>query len=330
MITVIIPIYNVKPYLETCLQSVANQSYTDFECLLIDDGSTDGSSEICDKWAQKDSRFHVFHQTNQGVSAARNKGIEMAKGEFLYFIDADDWCESNIFKYIINEYELIIGTYYTVNDQGKKIQHFHKPTIYSNYALAYLKEEIQCCIGSFIVKTDLIRRECLYYNIYHKYGEDMDFILRLLLSSKNTYITDNVFVNYRITEVSAMGKSSLDRYDVFYSRLELKKYAEMKGYMDVKDYIQYFSCAEAVITITRELLRKGYSCNLIKNFIFCNRDIINTLEEAFDSTLLSAHLKYSAWFILHNIQLYKLYINAFYRYYDIRGKIGLLKQKLLR
>lgn len=90
MISIIIPVYNVENYLKECLDSVANQTYTDFEAILVDDGSTDNSVAICDKYAQCDSRFKVFHKANNGLSSARNYGLDRAKGDYLVFIDSDD------------------------------------------------------------------------------------------------------------------------------------------------------------------------------------------------------------------------------------------------
>lgn len=92
-ISVIVPIYNVEEYLTQCLQSLIDQSYRDIEILLMDDGSTDSSSQICDSFAAGDDRVKVFHTTNQGISAACNLGIENAEGEFLMFVDGDDWVE---------------------------------------------------------------------------------------------------------------------------------------------------------------------------------------------------------------------------------------------
>ena len=102
MISIIIPVYNVKLYLDNCIQSVIQQSYTDFECILVDDGSTDGSSEICDQWAEKDNRIIIVHQPNGGVSSARNKGLEQAKGEYICFIDSDDWVDVDYLSAMIN------------------------------------------------------------------------------------------------------------------------------------------------------------------------------------------------------------------------------------
>lgn len=94
-ISVIIPVYNVKDYLCECVESVISQTYSDLEIILIDDGSTDGSREICDSLAKRDKRIVVFHQTNAGLSMARNKGIELSHGEYICFIDSDDVVANN-------------------------------------------------------------------------------------------------------------------------------------------------------------------------------------------------------------------------------------------
>lgn len=90
LISIIVPVYNTKPYLARCVDSILNQSFVDFELLLVDDGSTDGSGTICDAYAEIDSRVRVFHKENHGVSSARNLGIDIAQGEWLYFVDSDD------------------------------------------------------------------------------------------------------------------------------------------------------------------------------------------------------------------------------------------------
>lgn len=97
-ISVIVPVYNVYDYLEQCLESVAGQSFRDFEVILVDDGSTDGSGEMCDAWAERDSRFKVIHKDNEGPSIARNLGMKEAKGEYLSFVDSDDWIDEHFLK----------------------------------------------------------------------------------------------------------------------------------------------------------------------------------------------------------------------------------------
>ena len=90
LVSIIVPVYNAEKYLRRCLGSIAGQTFADFECILVDDGSTDGSPAICDEWAANDGRFQVIHQKNGGASAARNAGIEAARAPWLLFADADD------------------------------------------------------------------------------------------------------------------------------------------------------------------------------------------------------------------------------------------------
>lgn len=95
LVSVVVPVYNVASYLEQCLDSVVNQTYKNLEIILVDDGSTDGSGAICDRYAEKDSRIQVIHKENGGLSSARNVGLERITGEWALFVDSDDWIELN-------------------------------------------------------------------------------------------------------------------------------------------------------------------------------------------------------------------------------------------
>lgn len=97
LISIIVPVFNVQPYLPECLQSIASQTYQNLEIVLVDDGSTDGSGEICDEWAERDLRFHVIHMENRGVAAARNVGLLNCTGDLIGFVDADDWIEKDMY-----------------------------------------------------------------------------------------------------------------------------------------------------------------------------------------------------------------------------------------
>ncbi len=101
LLSIIVPVYNVSPYLECCVQSLLAQTYHNLEIILIDDGSTDGSGALCDALAAGDARIVVIHQANAGVSAARNAGLDAAGGAFIGFADPDDWCEPEMFAHLI-------------------------------------------------------------------------------------------------------------------------------------------------------------------------------------------------------------------------------------
>lgn len=105
MISVIVPVYNVEPYLRKCLDSILAQTYQDLEILIIDDGSTDGSGKICDEYPEKDERIRVFHTENKGLSAARNLGLDNATGDWIGFIDSDDWIEPDMYEVLIKRAE---------------------------------------------------------------------------------------------------------------------------------------------------------------------------------------------------------------------------------
>lgn len=96
LISIIVPVYNVEQYLSRCVDSLVNQTYHNIEIILVDDGSPDRSGEICDEYAKKDKRVKVIHQSNGGLSDARNTALDIAKGDYLMFVDSDDWIEKNV------------------------------------------------------------------------------------------------------------------------------------------------------------------------------------------------------------------------------------------
>ena len=106
-ISIIVPVYNVEKYLEKCVKSILNQTFTDFELILVDDGTPDSSGVICDQFAEKDERIKVIHKKNGGLSDARNTGIEVAKGEYIGFVDSDDYIAEDMYELlytnIVNE-----------------------------------------------------------------------------------------------------------------------------------------------------------------------------------------------------------------------------------
>lgn len=124
-ISIILPVHNVDPYLDACLNSVAAQTFQDWEAILVDDGSTDFSGIICDSYSRKDYRFRVIHQENHGVSAARNAGIEAATAPLLAFIDPDDFISENFFSSLVrdlsaNGAEVAVSNVYCVQENGSE------------------------------------------------------------------------------------------------------------------------------------------------------------------------------------------------------------------
>ncbi len=127
LVSVIIPVYNVGKYLCECIDSVLHQTYQNFEIILVDDGSTDGSSDICDAYAVQDCRVKVIHQENAGLSIARNNGLDAANGEYIYFLDGDDWIERDSIESLIasakdNSAQVVFFDALSFEDGGKSCE----------------------------------------------------------------------------------------------------------------------------------------------------------------------------------------------------------------
>ena len=119
LITVIVPVYNVEEHLDRCIESIINQTYKNLEIILVNDGSPDNCPALCDKWAEKDDRIRVIHKTNGGVSSARNSGINVAKGEYVGFVDSDDYISADMYELMV---ESIINNNSELSVIGYKIE----------------------------------------------------------------------------------------------------------------------------------------------------------------------------------------------------------------
>lgn len=189
-ISVIVPVYKAEKFLHRCVDSIIAQTFQDFEVLLIDDGSPDKSGEICDAYAKNDARVRAFHKENGGVSSARNFAIEQAHGEWLCFIDSDDYWDSNRFldiaKDIHDEIDVVHFGYKKElkNGKFKKYCEFtEKKTI--DKSSFFQSGIFSSCSVSFLFRTNHIKRYKLRFNQKIKYSEDREFIIKSVLLSSN-------------------------------------------------------------------------------------------------------------------------------------------------
>lgn len=188
MISIIVPVYNVAPYLDKCIQSIINQTFTDFEVLLIDDGSTDGSGEICSSFAKRDKRIVVYHTPNKGVSSARNIGLNKAKGEFIAFIDSDDYIGENYLKnlyeaMITNGADLVVGGEIKFSNNIFNPFHFSNktfsPNCFSEMFSIYMLHKHSSPWGK-LFKMSIIKEISLHFNNDIHLGEDIIFVMEYL------------------------------------------------------------------------------------------------------------------------------------------------------
>lgn len=207
LISVIVPVYNVETYLEQCVNSIINQTYTNLEIILVDDGSTDNSGRICDKYAAMDSRIKVVHKINAGVSAARNLGLDIANGKYITFVDSDDFVEdmycSQLISFMRDDVSMVVlglkrlkgdGTFKALSHRLKSgYYHFDelKDKIIDDGTASGFTFHSSC---SILYRKELIERNTLFFDYEIKYNEDGLFnTLYFMLSQKGAYI------NYSIT-----------------------------------------------------------------------------------------------------------------------------------
>ena len=214
LVSVIIPVYNVENYLDFCLSSIVNQSYKNLEIVLVDDGSQDKSPEICDMYAKKDERIKVIHKKNGGVSDARNSGVETASGEFITFVDSDDYVCQDYVKILlesVNEAEADISSVgfevvFTDTDRSILTCTLGQRNILSGKEA--LQKTIHFQMGHSVCgklfRTSLIRE--LRFSIGQAYAEDLEFFFSTLLKAKKVVDVDAKAYKYLIHSGSAMQK----------------------------------------------------------------------------------------------------------------------------
>lgn len=208
-ISIVVPVYNTEQYLRQCIDSILVQTFKDFELLLIDDGSIDGSGVICDEYAEKDFRVQVFHKENGGVSSARNMGLDNVRGEWVIFCDSDDcWCEITALELLYsiavkNGIDIIRGDYKYVDDKGEELycrQITKSKKDISNKVISnfiFLNEVVQ---GEYYLWLCLIRKqvvEDIRYNEKKIYLEDAEFFLSLCAEPLRCMYVDEMFYAYR-------------------------------------------------------------------------------------------------------------------------------------
>lgn len=200
LISIIIPIYNTEKYLRRCLDSVLTQTYKDFECILVDDGSTDASGKICDEYAAKDNRFKVFHKRNGGVSSARNLGLDNANGEYIAFCDADDYVEKNwieVFAANIVGRDLVVSSFNRI--EGKEKIPIIYPYHIEEMELLWAVLEIDGTAGLLwnkCFRADIIEKYHIRFNKDFKLWEDEDFISHYAVHSNSVTMSPCVTYNY--------------------------------------------------------------------------------------------------------------------------------------
>ena len=253
MISIIVPVYNVEQYLSQCIDSILSQSFSDFELILVDDGSPDSSGSICDMYAKKDSRVRVLHKKNQGVGAARNDGIAMAAGQWIMFVDSDDYADVDMLKKMHEncaEVDCVLsGLRYCYEETG---QTEDKSLDASTFSLSQIDTQYQSlgnahgfhAIYAKLYRKDIIDRFNIRFLTTYSILEDATFVSDYL--SKCTCCTTmaEVFYNYRQTAgMSLVKRFNANAIDALAAKVQADQW--MLPLLSAENLLHYYSSAYA-------------------------------------------------------------------------------------
>ena len=250
LISVIVPIYNMEKYLDQCISSILNQTYRKLEIVLVDDGSTDRSASICDRYAEIDNRIKVIHKENQGLVMARRTGLEFASAKYVGFVDSDDWIEPEMYSYMYGEIqktdaEVVTTGRFVDGEESKIMPDTIRPGIYLPQEDAYFcknmimgPHKIIWGITPNFWNKLFVKEKIKYWqgliDDEITYGEDDACIYPCIAFSKKVAVTDKCFYHYRIRNTS-MSNSSDDLYMLRINKLflALKKPFEKHPLSDI-------------------------------------------------------------------------------------------------
>lgn len=232
MISIIIPVYNVEKYLEQCVDSLLNQTYSNTEIILVDDGSTDGSGAICDKYKELDARVVVIHKENAGPGYARNTGLEVAQGDYVVFADSDDYADEQMIEELFktrqkHKADTCIGGYIKVKDNGEVfLENSYLEQVYQNEECVQLllarmigsiperSDAIRQQVWNVLYSMDIIRRNDIKFPSEREYySEDLMFDFRYFQHSSCVVLSPTMYYRYRENPDSFTLKYNPDKFN---------------------------------------------------------------------------------------------------------------------
>lgn len=289
LVSIIVAVWNVEPYLRRCLDSLLAQTYSSLEIILVDDGSTDKSGDICDEYAAKDKRIKVIHKINGGASSARNQAIDIASGKWIWFVDADDYVENNALEVLIQMAETqtcdMVMAGYTIVDEleRKKRLHMSDNTKLLSYQEGLLEMfapkdyPYQGYVWNKLFRASIIKENKLRFEEDIHFNEDRLFVVNYLCKSMdNVAYTTQPIYNYCQREGSLM-KSSHAGYDPRYA-------SDFKAYTIMYKIIKQTRVHPSIVRLARRGIAMSFMAN--HKMMIDNAQLDTNLHKAMSRDLL--------------------------------------------
>ena len=226
LLSIIVPVYNVEKYVGGCIESIINQTYTQFELIIINDGSTDCSFEICKKYAMKDKRIVLVSQENLGVAAARNKGLNMANGEWIGFVDSDDYLDSDFYETLMSKIchkgaDIICCGVRSITESGEVVKHLashdiptkEKVLLGDELLFSYIHPQKRYLFWSpwdKIIRADIAKKH--RFDVGKTLGEDFYYCLKCIIDANYLYYIPSEKYNYLLRSTSAVHIKKFDNH----------------------------------------------------------------------------------------------------------------------
>lgn len=314
LISIIVPIYNVEKYLKECIESLISQDYTNTEIILVDDGSKDKCSKICDEYSKKYSNIKVYHKENGGLSDARNYGIKKANGKYICFVDSDDFVKKDYISSLYNNLKK-----YNVQISACGYSHYYsdKKIInknYQNIEQKYEKDEAQIylnLIGYFNVAAwNKLYNKDLFKDIEFPKGkksEDMFIMYKIIEKAGSIYYSSTEKYLYRQREGS-ITKSNNINIDCIEASKEIYSYFENKNRTKVLPYVAQ-QTAFTIIGVYNAILCRNYDKAKMKEL----RKLVKEIKKNLTYDKLSKSRKIQLYLFLHNSFIYNITFKLFDR-----------------
>lgn len=322
LISVIVPVYNVEKYLPRCIDSILNQTYKNLEIILVDDGSPDNCPAICDEYAQKDSRIKVIHKANGGVSSARNVGLDVATGEYIGFVDSDDWIEPDMYEFLFmraTDYNVDISRCASVWEYGKgRCEEILTDNENENMFLLDGEDLILDLVNGAwdegVVWNKLYKKE-IVKNV--RFREDIAFcedcLFNYYVFKSNCDIkevcSNTMKYHYLQKDAPDISKRDFDRIVVDMEMLN----DEIDNYT-IKQY-----CTKRLVEFSVSLFNGSAFSGLFKEKTSMLVNVIRDHKrEVFSNDIYSCKVKIEVLFICYLLPIYKLILNSYFKMFKNR------------
>lgn len=321
IISIIVPVYNVEKYLNRCIKSILNQTFKDYEVILVDDGSKDSSSKMCDEYALKYTNFKVIHKDNAGLGFARNSGLDLAKGKYIMFVDSDDYLERDMIENLYNDLlctssDTCIGGFRRVyNDRIDIIENKLAGKTYENQEivdnllvkmfgrLPDLDDYIEMSVWKVLFSNEIIQKNLIRFPSEREFiSEDIIFDMDYYTYAKKVYMSSDTGYCYCDNEGSLTTRYRSERFQLqvkLYEEL-IRRTKDLKIYNEAKQRMMTTLVAIARYSIKlEEKFSKDNSKKIYRDNIkrICNDNMLQTVLKSYDDSGVRLQSRLINWMI---------------------------------